>query len=63
MGFPLEQWFDLTKPISKADADITEAQMMLYALKQGDDPEAPECKAAYRDMRTAVKAHNKKFEK
>ena len=61
MGFPLEQWFDLSKPISKADADLPEAQMMLYALKQGDDPDHPECKAAYREMRAAVKAHNKKF--
>lgn len=63
MPFPLEQWFDITKPISKYDADITEAQMMLHAIKQGDiDPDSPETKKEYRAMRKAVAEHNKKFQ-
>lgn len=62
MTFPLEQWFDITQPISKSDADLTEAQMMLYALKQGDvDPDGPEARAEYRKMRKAVADHNAKF--
>ena len=61
MIFPLEQWFDVTKPIPKSDADLTEAQMMLYALKDGIDPDCVEAKRQYREMRKAVKEHNDKF--
>lgn len=61
MSFPLSQWFDLSKKISKADADLAEAQMMLYALKDGLDPDSPECKKQYRAMRKAVRDHNKQF--
>lgn len=43
--------FDITKPIPKADADLTEAQMMLYALKDGMDPDCAEAKQQYREMR------------
>lgn len=59
--FPLEQWFDISRPIPKKDADITEAQMVLYELKTGIDPESPEAKRQYRQMRKAVREHNKKF--
>lgn len=62
MPFPLDQWFDLSKRIDKSDIDLAEAQMMLYALKDGLDPDSPECKKQYRQMRAAVKAHNVKFE-
>lgn len=62
MTFPLEQWFDITKPIPKSDADLAEAQMILYALKQGDvDPDGPKARAEYRKMRKAVAEHNAKF--
>ena len=62
MTFPLKQWFDITQPISKSDADVAEAQMMLYALKQGDvDPDGPEARAEYKKMRKAVADHNAKF--
>ena len=61
MPFPLEQWFDITRPIPKEDADLTEAQMMLYALKDGTDPDCAESKRQYREMRRAVKVHNEKF--
>jgi len=39
--FPLDQWFDLTKPISRDDRDLCEAQMALYAYKDGLDPTGP----------------------
>ena len=50
MPFPLEQWFDITKPIPKADADLTEAQMMLYALKDGMDPDCAEAKQQFVEL-------------
>lgn len=61
MTFPLEQWFDITKPIPKADADLAEAQMMLYALKDGIGPDSPTAKHEYREMRKTVKQHNEQF--
>lgn len=61
--FPLDDWFDTTKRISKDDADITEAQMVLYAVKSGIDPDGPDAKRQYRQMRAAVKAHNAQFTK
>ncbi len=63
MSFPLEQWFDLSKPIPKTDADLAEAQMMLYAVKDGIDPDSADAKRQYREMRKAVKQHNDKFQK
>lgn len=59
--FPLNDWFDITKRISKEDADLTEAQMALHAVKTNVDPGGPEAKRAYREMRAAVKAHNAKL--
>jgi hypothetical protein len=61
MSFPLDQWFDITKPIPRDDADIAEAQMQLYALKDGEDPQHPDCVRQYKKMRAAVKAHNLTF--
>jgi hypothetical protein len=61
--FPLEQWFDLAKPIRRSDADLCEAQMALYELKNGDDPESPEARAIYQQMRLAVWQHNKRLRK
>ena len=61
MTFPLKQWFDITQPITKSDADLAEAQMMLYALKDDVDPDGPEARAEYRKMRKAVADHNSKF--
>lgn len=60
--FPLEQWFDVTRYISKEDADLTEAQMALDAVKQDMDPAGEDAKRQYRQMRAAVKAHNKTFD-
>jgi hypothetical protein len=63
MTFPLEQWFDITKRIPKTDVAITEAQMMLYAVKENRDPDGDECRRQYRRMREAVKKHNKRFDR
>ena len=61
MDFPLEQWFYLSKRIPQEDVEITEAQLMLYAVKQDMDPDVDEARAVIRSMRKAVKAHNKKL--
>jgi hypothetical protein len=54
--FQLSQWFDLSKPISKESADITEVQMTLNAIKYSIDPQGEQAQKA-------VKKHNKKFAK
>lgn len=59
--FPLCDWFDTSKRICEIDVDLTEAQMAIYALKSGQDPDGMEAKRTYRQMRAAVKAHNSKF--
>lgn len=60
-AFPLDQWFDVTQRISRDDREMCEAQMQLYALKDGDDPCGPEANKAISQLRAAVKAHNAKF--
>ena len=59
--FQIEEWFDTAKRIDKDDADLVEAQICLYALKDGIDPEGDEATKAIRQMRAAVKQHNRKF--
>lgn len=63
MTFPLEQWFDITKPISKDDAEDARDQMLLYAFKDGLDPDSHEVKHHLRELKLAVRAHNEKFRK
>ncbi len=60
-GFPLEQWFDLSKRIPKTDRDLCEAQMLLYSVKDSIDPEGPEAQKQINQMKRAVKLHNRKF--
>jgi hypothetical protein len=62
MTFPLEQWFDVTKRIPREDADITEAQMLLYAAKDNIDPDGDDVQCQIKQMRRAVREHNRKFE-
>ena len=62
-SFPLEQWFDTTRRISKEDADLTEAQMLLYAVKSGIDPNGKNARKEYARMRRAVKTHNRRVAK
>ena len=66
--FPLAQWFDLTKPISRDDCDLVAAEMMLRHYKDcGNAPcehrcHHPDCKETRRvisDLYAAVKQHNK----
>jgi hypothetical protein len=59
--FPLHQWFDLSRRISKDDRRLCEHPMALYALKEGLEPSGPEWDAAVRHLRKAVKEHNAKF--
>jgi hypothetical protein len=59
--FPLEQWFDMSRRISKDDRELCEAQMALYAHKEGLEPKGPEWNATVKSLRKAVKAHNAKF--
>lgn len=61
--FPLDQWFDTTRRISKEDASLTEAQMALNAVKAGIDPDGKQAHQEYKQMRQAVKEHNRKFAK
>jgi len=62
IGFPLEQWFDISKRISKTEIDLCEAQMMLYALKDNIDPEGSDAQRQINEMKRAVKLHNSKFD-
>jgi len=57
-AFPVDQWFDICKPLKREDVELAEAQMMLYAVKDGLDPECREARQEYRRMRAAVKQHN-----
>jgi hypothetical protein len=61
MSFPIEQWFDPTKRVPKYDIQECAAQMMLYAIKDGLDPDSEVVQQQVRDMKRAVRAHNKKF--
>ena len=59
--FPIEQWFDASQKIDKVAADLTEAQLVLDAVKRNLDPAGADAHKEYRDMRRAVDNHNKKF--
>ena len=70
--FPLEQWFDLTRRISRADRHECETQMAWWAWKDArqrpandhpafaDDPER-DLRQAIDSLRVAVKRHNRQF--
>lgn len=59
--FPLHQWFDLTRPISRDDRELCEDQMALYAYKDGLNPNGPEWRRSVADLRRAVERHNAQF--
>jgi hypothetical protein len=61
--FPLDQWFDLTKPISQDDRELCEAQMALYAYKEGYDPAGPEWRRECEKLRITIKQHNAPFDR
>jgi hypothetical protein len=56
--FPLGQWFDLSKPISRYGREACEAQMAFNAHKQGADPAGPDGRRAIEELRGAVERHN-----
>ena len=62
MKFPLEQWFDVSKFISQADRKLTEAQILLYAVKEGTDPEGNEVMRCLKALKRDVRLHNKKYD-
>lgn len=58
--FPLHQWFDITKRISRQDRVEAEIQMEFYAIKdQATNKELKEC---LNDLRKACRQHNKVFD-
>lgn len=59
--FPLDQWFDLSKKISKYDVETCIAQMSLYAYKDGLDPVGKESREAASELKAAVQRHNAPF--
>lgn len=59
--FPSADWFDLKKPISREDRELAEAQMALYAFKDGLEPTGKEWRQAVAELRDAVKRHNAPF--
>ncbi|HCL5839992.1 hypothetical protein CJ307_13835 [Klebsiella quasipneumoniae] len=61
MPFPLEQWFDVTKKIDKYDLETSLDQIAVYGIKQGDVTDK-EVRATKREMKAAVRAHNKMFQ-
>ncbi|WP_371913695.1 MULTISPECIES: hypothetical protein [Klebsiella pneumoniae complex] len=61
MPFPLEQWFDVTKKIDKYDLETSLDQIAVYGIKQGDVTDK-EVRATQREMKAAVRAHNKMFQ-
>lgn len=60
-NFQLDQWFDTTEKIDEVDARLTEAQLVLSAVKRNVDPAGAESHKQYRDMHSAVTRHNRKF--
>lgn len=57
--FPLEQWFDLSKRITKDQIELCSAQMGLYAWKDGEDPDGPAVRRAVRSLKHAARVHNR----
>jgi hypothetical protein len=62
MTFPLADWFDLSKRISREQRELCEDQMALHALKDGLDPHGREWREAVAELRGAVKEHNRKID-
>lgn len=58
--FPLHQWFNIGERIPKSDRLEAEAQVRLYAFKDGAPPS--ELNESLRSLRLAVKQHNGGFE-
>jgi len=59
--FPLEQWFDLSKRITKEDRKECETQMAWYCHKDGDSTNSKEFKREIAQLRHAVSVHNSRI--
>ena len=59
--FKLEQWFDVSKPISELEMALTEMQLLLEMVKQDIDPESAATHKLLTKMKRAVVAHNGNF--
>lgn len=57
----LEQWFDVSKKIPKEELELALDQMMLYAYKDGLDPNSKDVKEELRNFKKTVQEHNKRF--
>jgi hypothetical protein len=57
----LNQWFDLSKRISKQELKDAVMQMQLYAIKDGMTPDGKEAKRQIREFKEKVREHNKQF--
>jgi hypothetical protein len=57
----LNQWFDLSKRISKQELKDAVMQMQLYAIKDGMNPDGKEAKRQIREFKEKVREHNKQF--
>ena len=62
--FPLWQWFDLSKRITKDEIETCCAQMALYCLKDGGKPDTDSgFRESCRQLKQAVKLHNTRLSK
>ena len=60
-AFDLERWFDTAHEIDRLQQALTEAQLMLEAVKRDIDPVGAEAHQQYRAMDRAVDRHNRQF--
>ena len=61
--FILEHWFELDSRISLAEIELAEAQIRIYAVKDGEDPNGQETKQVIRQMKVEVRKHNNRFQR
>lgn len=59
--FDLNRWFDTSKEIDSVQQALTEAQLMLEAVKRDIDPAGAESHQQYRAMDRAVERHNRQM--
>ncbi len=59
--FPLHQWFELSRRISRDDRRSCEDKMALYAYKDGMAPNGPKWRAGVAQLQAAVREHNARF--
>jgi hypothetical protein len=53
--FDLDRWFDTRGEIDSVQAALTEAQLMLEAVKNGIDPAGAEAHQQYRTILASIK--------